>query len=51
MFDFEPVARHPAQGVVSGKPGPAPDDGANHSRKKQPIIFEDEPPMDTNEHE
>ena len=30
---------------------PAPDDGADHSRKKLPIVFEDEPPMDTNEHE
>ena len=30
---------------------PAPDDGADHSRKKLPIEFEDEPPMDTNERE
>ena len=27
---------------------PAPDDGADHTRKKLPIVFKDEPRMDTN---
>ena len=50
MLDLEPIARHPAQRVVSDKPGPPPC-RVDHTRKKLPIIVEDKPPMDTNEHE
>ena len=39
MLDFERVARHAAQGVVSDKSRPRHHDGADHSRVKQ-VLFQ-----------
>ena len=55
--DNSPAVAGESRGVrrsvpgVSGKAGPRPHDGADHSEEKQPFVNEDEPPMNTNGHE
>ena len=48
MRDFEPVSRHPTTGLFQASSAPALPAGS--FEEKQPIVNEDEPRMDTNEH-
>ena len=36
--------------LFQARRAPAPHDGAHHSEEKQPIVHEDEPPVNTNRH-